>query len=131
MTTSPNIATLWPPLQSAPLQALDDLFQWIECTLEITSNALDKLKANKAAVRALQTPPTLAKAQANVAALQEVFHMTRPQVRSVGPSVLRRRRKRVWDDMQLCCSQAQLCCHVNECSSVPYKNRARPCEYRI
>ena len=65
------------------MQALDDLFNWIECTLKVSSDALDKLKAQKAALRALRTPPTLAKAQANVDALQEIFHMTRAQARFV------------------------------------------------
>ena len=108
MEASPNAATLWPPLQSAPLQALDALFQWIEDTLKVSSDALDKLKAKKAALRAMRTPPTLARAQANVDALQEVLHMTRARVRFV--------RKALTSTCLVCQTRRERCCfELNDC----------------
>ena len=63
-------------------QALQELFQWLERTMKISSKAYLKLKANTVVLRAMRTRPTLAKAQANVAALQDVLHMTSSHVRT-------------------------------------------------
>ena len=56
------------------------MLQWLEQELKVSSNAFRKLKADTAKLEALRPRPTLAVAQANVAALEEVLHMSRPQV---------------------------------------------------
>ena len=58
------------------------MLQWLEQELKVSSNAFRKLKADTAKLEALRPRPTLAVAQANVAALEEVLHMSTPQVLS-------------------------------------------------
>ena len=62
------------------VQGVSELLHWLEKDLEVSSNEFSKIKADPAKLEALQPRPTLAVAQANVAALEEVLHMDRPQV---------------------------------------------------
>ena len=57
------------------------MLQWLEQELKVSSSAFRKLKAAPAKLQALRPRPTLAVAQANVAALKDVLYMSTPQVR--------------------------------------------------
>ena len=62
-------------------QELVELFYWLKDDLKISSKAFSKLQSDAAALQAVRLPISLATARANVAALQEVLHMTLDQVR--------------------------------------------------
>ena len=62
------------------LQAINELLQWLEQELQLSGNALNKMKKDPAALCALRPPPTLEVGKANAAALEDVSHMTVPQV---------------------------------------------------
>ena len=58
------------------------MLEWLEQELKVSSKEFRKLKAVPVKLEALRPRPTLTVAQANVAALKEVLHMSTPQVLS-------------------------------------------------
>ena len=58
------------------------MLDWLENEINVSNKAMQKLQHNRAALHAMKVQPTLAVGKANVAALQQLLHISDKQVRS-------------------------------------------------
>ena len=58
------------------------MLDWLEKEINVSNKAMQKLQHNRAALHAMKVQPTPVVGKANLAALQQLFHISDKQVRS-------------------------------------------------